>query len=124
MAGNPGRANMIDATELLDARTSSDGKHLQLRLRDQSGQAMTFSLPARWLNTMLNAVPTSSGTETVHPLDSWNMDRIGNSEDLILTRRTPEDQAVSFAMKPWQVEGMATIATQTQYEITTKTTIH
>ncbi|MGD0109823.1 MAG: hypothetical protein ABSC06_38240 [Rhodopila sp.] len=39
------------------------------------------------------------------------MDRIGNGQDLVLTLRTPEGQAVSFAMKPWQVEGMATIAT-------------
>jgi hypothetical protein len=61
MASHPGRAKMIDATERLDVRMSSDGKHLQLRLRDQTGQAVTFSLPACWLNTMLNAVPTSSG---------------------------------------------------------------
>jgi hypothetical protein len=39
------------------------------------------------------------------------MDRVGNGQDLVLTLRTPEGQAVSFAMKPWQVEGMATIAT-------------
>jgi hypothetical protein len=36
---------------------------------------------------------------------------MGNGQDLILTLRTPEGQAVSFAMKPWQIEGMATIAT-------------
>jgi hypothetical protein len=32
------------------------------------------------------------------------MHRVGNSEDLILTLRTPEGQAVSVTMKPWQVE--------------------
>jgi hypothetical protein len=115
---------MIDATELLDVRMSSDGKHLQLRLLDQTGQAVTFSLPACWLNTMLNAVPTSAGTATVHPLDSWSMDRSGNGDDLILTLRTPEGQAVSFTMKPWQVEGMATIATYGRSGRTTGTTIH
>jgi hypothetical protein len=35
---------------------------------------------------------------------------LGNGQDLVLTLRTPEGQSVSFAMKPWQVEGMATIA--------------
>jgi hypothetical protein len=115
---------MIDATELLDVRMSPDGKHLRLRLRDQGGQAVTFSLPACWLNTMLNAVPASSGSETVRPLDSWSMNRVGNGEDLVLTLRTPEGQAVSFAMKPWQVEGMATIAAYGRSDRTTGTTIH
>ena len=115
---------MIDATELLEVRMSSDGQHLQLRLRNQNGNAIIFSLPACWLNTMLNAVPTSSCSETVHLLDSWTMDRVRNGEDLILTLRTPEGQAISFTMKPWQVEGMATIATYGRSGRTTGTTIH
>jgi hypothetical protein len=73
---------------------------------------------------MLNAVPTSSGAAAVHPLDSWSMDRSSNGDDLILTLRTPEGQAVSFTMKPWQVEGMATIATYGRSGHTTGTTIH
>jgi hypothetical protein len=115
---------MIDGTELIDVRMAPDGKHLRLRLRDQSGQALTFSLPACWLGKMLNALPPSSGTETIHPLDSWSMDRAPDSQDLVLTLRTPEGQAVSFAMKPWQVEGMATIATYGNSGHTAGTTIH
>jgi hypothetical protein len=34
-----------------------------------------------------------------------------NGQDLVLTLRTPQGLAISFATKPWQVEGMATIAT-------------
>lgn len=102
---------MIDAMELMGVQMSSDGKRLRLRVRDQSGQTVSFSLPACWLNAMLNALPRSTGPDTVHALDSWSMDRVGNGQDLILTLRTPEGEAVSFAMKPWQVEGMATIAT-------------
>ena len=30
---------------------------------------------------------------------------------MILTLRTPEGMAISFTVKPWQVQGMATIAT-------------
>jgi hypothetical protein len=98
----------IDAAELIGVGVSSDGKRLRLRVRDQSGQTVSFSLPACWLNTMLNALPRSCGTDTVHPLDSWSMDRVGNNRDLVLTLRTPEGHAVSFTMKPWQVEGVAT----------------
>jgi hypothetical protein len=39
------------------------------------------------------------------------MDRAGNGQELVLTLRTPEGIAVSFTTKPWQLEGMATIAT-------------
>jgi hypothetical protein len=52
------------------------------------------------------------------------MDRIDNGQDLVLTLRTPEGQSVSFAMKPWQVEGMATIATYGTSGRTGVTTVH
>jgi hypothetical protein len=115
---------MIEATELIGLRLSSDGKCLRLRLRDQNGNAVTLSLPAGWLNAMLNTMPVSSFTDTVHPLDSWSMNRVGNGQDLVLTLRTPEAQAVSFAMKRWQVEAMATIATYGSSGRTVATTVH
>jgi hypothetical protein len=115
---------MTDATELIGVRATPDGKRLKLKVRDENGQTITLTLPASWLNAMLNALPQSSGTDTIHPLDSWSMDRIGNSQDLVLTLRTPEGQSVSFAMKPWQVEGMATIATYGTAGRTSGTTIH
>ena len=33
-----------------------------------------------------------------------------NGQDLLLTLRTADGLAISFTTKPWQVEGMATIA--------------
>lgn len=83
-----------------------------------------MSFPACWLNAMLNAVPQSTGPDTVHPVDSWTMDRLGNGRDLVLTLRTPEGQAVSFAIKPWQVEGMATIATYGNSGRALEATVH
>jgi hypothetical protein len=115
---------MIDATELISLVLSSDGKRLRLRVRDQNGQTVSFTLPACWLNAMLNALPRSFGPETVHPLDSWSMDRVGNGQDLVLTLRTPDGKAISFAMKPWQVEGMATIATYGNAGRTSGPTLH
>jgi hypothetical protein len=115
---------MIDATELINVLLSSDGQHLRLRVRDQNGQTVSFSLPTCWLNAMLNALPRPATTETVHPVDSWSMDRVGNGQDLVLTLHTPQGQAVSFAMKPWQVEGMATIATYGNADPRLRTTIH
>src|ERR1700739_3476437 len=102
---------MIDATELLGLRLSSDGTRPRLRVRDQQGQTVTVSLPVCWLTAMLNALPQTTNGGSAHPLDSWSMDRSGNGKDLVVTLRTPEGHAVSFTMKPWQVEGMATIAT-------------
>jgi len=102
---------MIEARELIGLRLSSDGTCLRLRVRDQGGQTVTVSMPVGWLNAMLNVLPRTCDPDTVHPLDSWSMGLVGNGQDLVLTLRTPEGQAVSFAMKPWQVQGMATIAT-------------
>jgi hypothetical protein len=114
----------IDATDLITVRLSPDGKRLRLRIRDQSGQRVSVSLPACWLNALLSAVPPLGGGEAVHPLDSWSMDHVGIGEDLVLTLRTPEGQAISFLMKSWQVEGMATIATYGRPAETPDGTIH
>ena len=113
---------MIEATELISVLASPDGARLRLRVRDQDGRTVSFTLPACWLNSMLNALPRSSDPDRVHALDSWSMDRLG--QDLVLTLRTPDGQAVSFAMKPWQVEGMATIATYGGSGRTLGTTVH
>jgi hypothetical protein len=115
---------MIEARELIGLRLSSDGTCLGLRVRDQTGQTVTVSLPVGWLNAMLNALPQTCGPDTVHPLDSWSMDRLRNGQDLVLTLRTPEGQAISFAMKPWQVEGMATIATYGASGRSSPSTVH
>lgn len=102
---------MIEATELIGLRVSDDGKLLRLRVRDHNGQVLSLSLPACWLNAMINALPQAPNPDMVQTLDSWSMDRVSNGQHLVLTLRTAEGQAVSFALKPWQVEGMATIAT-------------
>jgi hypothetical protein len=73
---------------------------------------------------MLNALPLSAGDGVVPPLDSWSVDRTPNSQDLVLTLQTAEGKAVSFAMKRWQVEGMATIATYGSAAGSTQRTIH
>lgn len=115
---------MIDATELLGLRLSADGKCLRLRIRDQKGEALSLSLPVCWLNAMQTALPRTTGTDAIHALDNWSMDRSANGQEVILTLRTPEGQSVSFAMKPWQVEGMATIATHGTSARSPQTTVH
>jgi hypothetical protein len=68
------------------------------------------SLPASCLNAVLSVVPRSAASDVVHQLDSWSMGVAENGQDLLLMLRTPEGAAISFTLKPWQVEGMATIA--------------
>ena len=104
-------AKDIDATELENVVLSADGVRIRLRVRDQAGQRVCFSLPANWLNSVLNALPRRPCGAEVQRLDSWSIDRTPSGDGMILTLRTPEGQAVSFAIKSWQVEGMATIAT-------------
>lgn len=99
----------IDAVELLNVRQSADGRGLRLRVRDRTGRQSVVTLPMQWLNTMLGVVPQPPLGSEVQPVESWTIDR--TAKDLLLTLRTPDGQALTFAVKPWQVEGMATIAT-------------
>lgn len=113
----------IDATELISVRVSPDGRRLKIRVRDSSGHIASVALPTAWLNQILNALPRP-GVAEVYPLDTWSMDRPPNGQDLLLTLRTPEGRAVTFAVKPWQLEGMATIATYGCAGDAAKGTIH
>jgi hypothetical protein len=103
--------NRIDAAVLDGARLSPDGTRLVLLLRDAEGRKIALSLPMSYLNTVLTATPRTAEAGTVHPLDTWNMAPAKNGRDMILTLCTPEGTEISFTIKPWQVQGMATIAT-------------
>jgi hypothetical protein len=114
----------IDATELDGVRLSSDGSRLILLLRDTAGQKVSLSLPVTCLNTVLTAMPRSAAMGARHSLDAWTMAPAENGRDMILTLRTPEGLAVSFTIKPWQVQGMATVATFGQSGETPPRTVH
>ncbi|HEY8287922.1 MAG TPA: hypothetical protein VIG49_01550 [Acetobacteraceae bacterium] len=101
----------IDAAALDGVRLSSDGARLILLLRDTAGQKLSPSLPANCLSAMLTAAPRPAETGTAHAVDSWDMSLAGNGQDMILTLCTPEGMAMSFTIKPWQVQGMVTLAT-------------
>lgn len=114
----------IDAAELDGVRLSSDGSRLVLLLRDAAGKKVSLSLPTTGLNTVLAAMPRSAAMGTRHALDAWCMAPAENGRDMILTLRTPEGLAVSFTIKPWQVQGMATVARFSQPDETPPRSIH
>jgi hypothetical protein len=101
----------IDADQVTEVRLSEDGTRVLMTLLDDAGQKVLLSLPASCLNAVLSVVPRHVEPGAVHRLDNWNMGVAENGQDLLLTLRTPEGLTISFTLKPWQVEGMATIAT-------------
>jgi hypothetical protein len=115
---------MIGATELLDIRMAADSASVRLRVRDAAGRITLLSLQTCWLNDMPNVVPSRSRDGRVHAVESWSVERGEAGDALVLTLRTAEGQAVSFAMKPWQVEGIATLAPQGRSGHRHGTTIH
>jgi hypothetical protein len=114
----------IDATGLDGVRLSPDGSRLILLLRDATGQKVSLSLPVTCLNAVLTAMPRSAAMGALHSLDTWSIAPAENGRDMILTLRTPEGLAISFAIKPWQVQGMATVATFGQSSETPPRSIH
>ena len=101
----------IDAAELDSVQLSADGSRLILLMRDAAGRSVSLSLPADCLNTLLTATPRQLEQDAAYSLDTWSMAPADNGRDMILTLCTPQGLAVSFIVKPWQVEGMATVAT-------------
>ena len=114
----------IDAAELDGVRLSPDGSRLILMLRDATGQKVSLSLPKNCLNTMLTAVPHAEEAGAAHAVDTWTMTATENGQDMVLTLHTPEGMAISFTVKPWQLQGMATVATYGVRGDTAGRTVH
>jgi hypothetical protein len=103
-------SSRIDA-ELDGVRVSPDGSRLILLLHDAAGQKVSLSLPTRCLSTVLTAAPQPAAAGTVHSVETWNMSPAANGQDMTLTLCTPQGMVISFTIKSWQAEGMATVAT-------------
>ena len=114
----------IEAMELASVHIPLDGRRVRLRVRDQSGRTVRFTLPANWLSSMVNALPDLAATVWCIRSIAGGLNGRLTGQDLVLTLQTPEAKAVSFAMKRWQVEGMATIATYGNVAGTTQQTLH
>jgi hypothetical protein len=114
----------IDATQLAEIQLSDDATRVTMTLLDASGQKVLLSLPADCLNAVLSVVPRQAAPDVVHRLDNWSMGAAENGQDLLLTLRSPEGVAISFTLKPWQVEGMATIATYGSAQRSSAKTLH
>jgi len=100
----------IDAVELVSVRPSGDGQRLTMRVRDSAGETRRMRLPAAWLDSLLTALPWARHGEEAHELSSWSMEAASDGA-LLLTLRTPAGEAFSFVVRPWQIAGMATLAT-------------
>lgn len=103
----------IDAAELSWVEVTDDGRRLCLRLRDPSGRAFSVSLPLACLNSVLAAVPPFAkellaDKRQVHTLDSWSLGQ--DRDGLVLTLHLADGAIIAFAVKPWQIAAMASLA--------------
>ena len=99
----------IDA-ELEGVRLSPDGSRLILLLRDTGGHKLSLSLPVSCVNAVLTAAPPPVAAGIVQSVDAWDLMPAENGQDMILTLCTAEGKAMSFIIRPWQVDGIATVA--------------
>ena len=100
----------IDAHELTEVRLSADGSARADEFAGRRGGGSFVVAAGGVFERRASVAPRHAEPGSVHRLDSWNMTVADNGQDLLLTLRTPEGLVISFTLKPWQVEGMATIA--------------
>lgn len=111
MPDEPDASRRIDAALLDWVEVSADGRRLRLRLSDAAGHAASVSLPVESLNAMITALPRTPGIVpdgAVHRLDGWSLRE--QDEVLLLTLRRPDGVATTFAVKPWQLAAIASLA--------------
>jgi len=103
------QSSRIDA-DLDGVRVSPDGSRLILLLRDAAGQKVSLSLPRSCVSTVMTAAPRPADAGPVHSVETWSMSLAENGQDIILTLCTPDGMVMSFTIKSWQAQGMATVA--------------
>ena len=113
----------IDAVELISVGPTEDGSRLKLRIRGRDGGVQSLAMPAKWLNDLVNAAPHPVLNGSARSLASWSM-QAASDGDLLLTLRTPDGEAFSFTVKPWQVQGIGTLATHGHFDSKKKTALN
>jgi hypothetical protein len=106
----------IDAEELSWVEITDNGRRLCLRLRDRVGHPASVSIPVDSVNAILTAVPRSAdellqgGATEIYKLDGWSLG--WNAAGLVLTLQLPDGAKIAFAVKPWQIAAIASLAGQ------------
>lgn len=113
----------IEAIELLSVCPMEDGHRVRLRVRGRDGGIQSLAIPANWLNDLVNAAPHPALDGAARPLASWSM-QAATDGDLLLTLRTAEGEAFSFTVKPWQAQGIGTLATHGHFDTKKKAALH
>jgi hypothetical protein len=110
----PSTPSRIDAEELSWVEITDNGR--RLCLRDRVGHPACVSIPVDSVNAILTAVPRSAdellqgGATEIYKLDGWSMG--WNAAGLVLTLQLPDGAKIAFAVKPWQIRAMASLAGQ------------
>jgi hypothetical protein len=115
----------IDA-ELEGVRLSPDGARLILLLRDAAGHEVSLSLPRSSVTAVMAVAsqPREAEVGTIHAVETWNMSLAGNGQDMILTFCTSAGLVMSFTIKSWQAQGMASVATYGTTRAAMNSTVH
>jgi hypothetical protein len=113
----------IDAVELISVGPMEDGNRVKLRIRGRDGGVQSLAMPAKWLNDLVSAAPHPVLDGSARPVASWTMQPATEGE-LLLTLRTPEGETFSFTVKPWQMQGIGTLATHGRFDTKRKTKLH
>jgi hypothetical protein len=106
----------IDAAEVTWVEITDDRRKLCLRLRDQAGRPASVSLPVASLTAVLTAAMRAGGERRtpaegqVHTLEGWSLDQ--SESGLLLTLHLPDGAAITFAVQPWQIAAIASLAGQ------------
>lgn len=99
----------LDAAEILDVRLDIGRDRLRLRMRLDNARTCVVSVPCRALDAVVSALPCPPCGCEAQGVASWEISH-SSTEDILLTLRTPQGQAFVFAFKPWQMNGIATLA--------------
>ncbi len=104
----PGARSRIDAAELNWVEVTDGGERVCLRMIDRDGRPASVSLPLAGLAAALPAAAAGQAPGAVHAIDGWSLGQ--DDGRLVLNLRLADGSTARFAIKPWQLAAMASIA--------------
>ena len=101
----------IDVASLTTCLVTPGGQRIRLNFEDARGRPATLALPSscvqqlvmtlpHLLSTALKAQHGDRSARAVFPLEEWRLETAAETQELILTLKTPDGFEVAFSMSP------------------------
>lgn len=102
----------ISVQEVAWIERSAVGGSVRAHLVDDAGRTILLRLPAHVIRALGELPPQAPEPRGLHAVESWRLRSVSHGTRVVLTLHTAEGSTASYLLNAWQMDAIATLATQ------------